>query len=81
MFNHLMASRVGVHLAAPSSSRPGRGPVTEDTNVVRCGNLAGTPLLALRLLSLGPYHHGKFILPGATKDALKALPPFKYARK
>jgi PRC-barrel domain len=25
--------------------------------------------------------HGKFILPGATKDALKALPPFEYARK
>jgi hypothetical protein len=25
--------------------------------------------------------HGKFILPGATKDALKASPPFEYARK
>jgi len=25
--------------------------------------------------------HGKFILPGATKAALKALPPFEYARK
>ena len=25
--------------------------------------------------------HGKFILPGATKDALKAMPKFDYARK
>jgi len=24
---------------------------------------------------------GKFILPGATKDSIKALPKFEYARK
>jgi hypothetical protein len=24
---------------------------------------------------------GKFLLPGATKDAIKALPKFEYARK
>ena len=24
---------------------------------------------------------GKFILPGATKDAIKALPKFEYAKK